>query len=438
MQGVRFAPDGRTVISVGDDQKLQIWDVASRTLRSSFSGHEGRVFGPAFSRDGRTVYTSGLDGTVIAWDLDGSRSLGRPFDVVTPRDPSIVPMSYLARAIAPDGRTIAVGTMNDTVELFDARTLRRERTITVFTPGQLRRLQRPPGDLSPGIIDSVAFGGDGRTIAAVGDAGVAELLDVRRGVAVRTLAHRSAFGWSNWVSSNRDGTRFAVSSDDGTVAVYTGNGRLLRLLRVTHSTPAHPVPIREAAFSPDGSRLAVARDGGTVDVWSLPDARRLWHRRIDRWTATTARFSPDARLIAAGGSQRGNVTLLDATTGRLVAPPFNTDAGYVVSAEFDPTGQLLATGGTDGAVRLWDVRTRKQYGADLPSRAPAAWSTATFYPDGRRLLGNWATGAAAVWDIDPADLARRACAVAGRTLTRAEWTSFLPGRPYRPACSASR
>ena len=29
---------------------------------------------------------------------------------------------------------------------------------------------------------------------------------------------------------------------------------------------------------------------------------------------------------------------------------------------------------------------------------------------------------------------RRACAVAGRKLTRAEWNDVLPGRPYAPAC----
>ena len=44
-------------------------------------------------------------------------------------------------------------------------------------------------------------------------------------------------------------------------------------------------------------------------------------------------------------------------------------------------------------------------------------------------------GRGAVWDVDPASWAERACALANRTLTRDEWETFLPGRPYEPACA---
>jgi hypothetical protein len=54
--------------------------------------------------------------------------------------------------------------------------------------------------------------------------------------------------------------------------------------------------------------------------------------------------------------------------------------------------------------------------------------------DGRRLLMTNGDGTGAVWDIDPESWARRACALANRTLTREEWKEFLPGRPYEPAC----
>jgi len=43
-------------------------------------------------------------------------------------------------------------------------------------------------------------------------------------------------------------------------------------------------------------------------------------------------------------------------------------------------------------------------------------------------------GQGAVWDIDPESWKQRACALANRTLTPAEWAEFLPGRFYEPAC----
>ena len=54
--------------------------------------------------------------------------------------------------------------------------------------------------------------------------------------------------------------------------------------------------------------------------------------------------------------------------------------------------------------------------------------------DGKRLLMTHSDGKGAIWEVDPALWAERACRLANRTLTRAEWDEFLRGRPYEPAC----
>jgi hypothetical protein len=51
-----------------------------------------------------------------------------------------------------------------------------------------------------------------------------------------------------------------------------------------------------------------------------------------------------------------------------------------------------------------------------------------------RLLAVYESGEGYRWDIRPQSLARQACRVAERRLTRAEWAEFLPGRDYDPAC----
>ena len=77
-----------------------------------------------------------------------------------------------------------------------------------------------------------------------------------------------------------------------------------------------------------------------------------------------------------------------------------------------PDGQTLATGSTDGAVRLPQVT-----------------------PDGAHLFAIFAAGRGYRWDVRPASRTRYACAVAGRPLTRAEWADALPERPFSPACA---
>jgi hypothetical protein len=57
-----------------------------------------------------------------------------------------------------------------------------------------------------------------------------------------------------------------------------------------------------------------------------------------------------------------------------------------------------------------------------------------FTPGDNAVIAGYTTGQAIRWDIRPASLIRRACRLAGRTLTRAEWAEFLPGRDYDPAC----
>jgi hypothetical protein len=55
-------------------------------------------------------------------------------------------------------------------------------------------------------------------------------------------------------------------------------------------------------------------------------------------------------------------------------------------------------------------------------------SRSAFSPDGAHLATAGADGAAELWDLDPGDWARAACAVAGRDLTAAEWREQLPAR----------
>ena len=96
-------------------------------------------------------------------------------------------------------------------------------------------------------------------------------------------------------------------------------------------------------------------------------------------------------------------------------------------------GEVLATGGPESAVRLWDLRTETPFGAPLPA-LPGHGTAPVFSPDGTRLFVLTEGGVGYRWDARPASWARYACAVAGRTLTRAEWEEALPGRAYAPAC----
>ena len=101
--------------------------------------------------------------------------------------------------------------------------------------------------------------------------------------------------------------------------------------------------------------------------------------------------------------------------------------------KFTPDGAMLASAGQDGAVALWDVQTQNPIGPPLAIE-PDSYIAADLSPDGSRLFAASSGRRAVRWDVAPEAWKRHACRVAGRELTRQEWTDALPGQPYRTVC----
>jgi WD40 repeat protein/tRNA A-37 threonylcarbamoyl transferase component Bud32 len=406
---VLFSPDSTTVVATNRDKTVTQWDVASATPLETLRGHSNFVQQPVFSPDGETLYTASHDGTAIAWDLTGDRRLGRPFTFTNDRAFSRTGFDGHPGRISPDGRLIAVGLKGRGVALWDARELRPVGPPLLATKGEVKTL---------------AFSPDGRTLAAVTRTQLT-LWDV----ASRSRLHAIYAGNPSIVlavSFSPDGrTLAAASSDRGLQLWDSATGERLDALG---SGGANDV-----SFSADGAMIATGRDEGGAEIWDVATGTSIatfaGSSDPDLPDSSVA-LSSDGRFVAVGGFNRV-VRIWDVRTRTLVHE-LEQGGNGAFTLEFTPDGQTLAVSGFEPVASLWDVATGTQIGPRLS--AGDRRTMIDLSSDGRLLLETHGNGTGAVWDVDPESWKRRACDLANRALTRAEWEEFLPGRPYEPAC----
>ena len=409
ISSVVFSPDGQRVLTTSYDATARLWDPSTGRELVTEREDSGVLTG-AFSPDGRLVATGGVDGTLRVWD---SRS-GKTLAVAPAHSDEIRDLAF-----SGDGRYLLSASKDSNVRIWDPRT------------GQL--LTQLLGHTD--AVNSAGFSPDGVSVLTASDDGTARVWDA--GTRYLTLLHDDGYpaaamdpngrsvvtggshgGVDVWtldgrllqtlpgaqqdvdsVTFNSTGQRFATGSADGTVAVWNAASQ-----KLIFQTPSLTQDVLTVAFSPDGQRLVTpdARSQGRYSayVWDASSGMPLLHLKGGHFYGQGVLYSPDGRWIVAWDCC-ADVGVWDATTGKLayVLPLEPQPQGTV--AAFSPDSRLLATGGYDQTVQVWDVGTsqmvRQISGHSGPIRS-VSWS-----PDGRQILTASDDKTARIWDAETGD-----------------------------------
>ncbi|MBI1916734.1 MAG: WD40 repeat domain-containing protein [Planctomycetes bacterium] len=325
---VRFSPDGKTLISAGQDA-VRRWEVATGKEVAVFAEKPEQV---CLSRDGKLLASSSAGGLIRLWDVPTGKPIRQWRDSIP---------EVRALAFSPDGKRLASGGWHSAIHFWDVETGK----------------EVPARGTHQGTIRALAFDQAGALLlAASGDAVICQW-DLATQSPRRSALYdgsKPAFA----IAFAPDRKSFATWESDSGIRIHDlTTGKVIQALR--QHGPAGPSRL---AYAPDGKTLASAGQDLVVRLWDTATGKELRQFHGPKvWIACLA-ISPDGRLLAAADSRETErihkVHLWDLATGTEMAQLERESV--IESIAFSLDGRVLASAGRGPWIELWEVQSGKR------------------------------------------------------------------------------
>lgn len=388
-------PDGKTILSAGDDGHVRGWDLASGAAVKDLA-HVGAVTAIALSADGAKLASGSADKTSKVWTLADGKNVASfaatnaVVDVAFSKDGQKVAFTSadnLTRVMALAGPELATFTINQPrgVRFVD------DMTVAIGSSDKqirLAKLTRAWSQSHGGAVTALALTSDGaKLLSAAGDNTVV-VRNAADGAPVKPIAVPAPTS----IALAADNVKLLVGSGDKTLRLFDANTGA-----AAFAYPAGAAAIHAVALSADGKMAGSVDANGGVSLWSTP---------VDKIPGQLVTAAPTSAPGTACVFLSDNVTLAGVggdKSIRLVSPPpppvydlvGHTAQVYGVAAS--PDNALAASGGADNKVLIWDLPNHKA-SKTLEGHKAQVYGVA-FSPDGKTLASASADKTVILWDL---------------------------------------
>ena len=409
--GVAFSPDGASLVSVGADKKIWLYDGKSGDVRCQLGEeeHKGSIFSVSWAQDSKRFVTASADQTVKIWDPEAGKAIqtwrmgeegvisvpDHQVGVVWPHrrtDGLVISLSlsgdlnYLSEGTPKPQRTLQGHQKNVTCITASQTSTSHQSLFTGSSEGRICSWEIPEaigetigGSTHTNYISGITASQTGQVCSVGWDDTIRSIDPVAKtflGVYSKTCGQPKGVSFtadSAVVATNKtielfaDGdvrksvpTKFsssaiaaknklvAVGGDDNALHIFTPS------LDVVKEVPDTSSLITVLAFSPSGSFLAVGFSSGKITVFET----KSWTPAITRWSSHTSRvmciaWNQDSTHAVTGGFDANIFLWSVEKPGRRVGINHAHKDGVngIVWVEKE---KVVSVGG-DAAVKIWKV-----------------------------------------------------------------------------------
>ena len=354
---------------------IKLWDATTGKQLHTLIGHTRWIKSIAFSTDSKTLVSGDEHETIRLWDT----ATGKSLSTLNWRRGT----ATYALAFSPSGRVIASG-HRDGVKLWDNTVKPKQQMDDAIGDYQFTLELRGHKD----YVSKLAFSPDGKTLITGSKDGTIQAWDTATG------GHRYT------VPGHIEGIQDLMFTQNGNTLVtlnqpFNPQGHLQQQrwdINTGDQLSTRLLGIKAASLklAPDGKTLVVHAYGNQCVLWDInADPPRILDQFVldgyPRYGLNVKfGFSVDSKMLAAGGED-SLVHVWDLTDSKKTQHRFtvNGHKHWIQTLAFSPDGKMLASGGEGRTLCLWRVSD----GASLfKSTAHKTWVNAVaFSPDGKIL-----------------------------------------------------